>query len=1523
MAKLGKFTAACVAVVFAFGACGSLLGETCTYDGGWDVTPSGAADDIVIVSGDLAWGASLPTRVASWTQSGGTVTFQTQYGAAPFEVTGDVSLTGGTWTHTVNSSAETYRLAVTVGGNFNLDTNATVDVTGCGYALKKGPGFPGGSAGGCYGGIGTNGSDANCYGSVMRPVNLGSGGNHNAGGGAIALTVGKTLTINGAIVCDGFAAKTGRGDSVQYSGGSGGSVLLVANAIAGAGSVSASGGAVTTGYWGGGGRIALVQTGEATDFSDFTGPVHAWPTVKSGAIQDAGAGTVYYETATDGYGKGRVVVDRGASAAGSKAAVFYLDQQEAEFAPREIALQNGAALKVIGGTRTELEVGAVTGPSDVKLTMTVKDMLLKSVAPAEFVPLTNLTVVVSTGVGFADSLIRVDNGTSMRFDSEVSFDGSVVIGNGSTLTISYPFSVSGDVTVLSGGTITHLANTADTDYRVDLTVGGNLTVAENAGISALAKGWPTKVGPGSGTTNYGGGCHGGRGWNASAKTDGDGVCYGSITKPTELGSGTPGNNRPANGGGSVKLTVAGQVINNGIINANGRGASTESSYVCSPAGSVWITCASLSGAGRIEANAYGMDGTTSASNNTLSGGGRVSVWLTGEGADFESYTAAGTFAAYGARNSSRSGGAGTVYLKTGSQAGNEGTLIIDNALASGSKITTWYTDIGSEVTETEVGSVIIRNGGYLHMVDGATLTVNGDWTLEPTGNFLAEQGGGVAFAGADDSHLSGNTTFSFLSCETPGKTIVFADGSTTTIGASGKLVIAGDDTTPVVLRSETAETAWNLAVDASAEVSVSDADIYDSDASAGAEVVGLNSTATRCTNWSVSKVAKGETITWTGAAGSSGWGIADNWDLKRPPQVSDLVVIPADAETMPALSGDSAAVSLTVAAGASLDLAGFAFTVTSNLTVQGELQTVGSEVVTVGGDVTLAAGAIGALPPALLVLNGTDAQTFDANGNRLVAVEVDNASAAGVTVSSSVTANEWTASGVRKLGFADGVTVTVSHRLTLAGAADAALALEPVVADKTWNLAVKGAANVSHVAVSGSQATANRIAALESTDGGNNTGWLFDAVIRTWVGGASGDFAEPANWSGGEVPGEGDSVVIDAVTKVTVSAPVRVREIVLGGSEAAELVANAEVEVAESMLVCGGATATLNAPVSVGGAFLMEPGATVTHDAATTLASTKRITLTVGGDMVVPEGAAIDATGKGGSDSSSPGYPTGSCGAGHGSATVFGTSTGDSYGSVFCPTNIGSNARSNTAPPVRAGGGVVKLTVEGVLALDGRIAADGYMPSGDYSGPSGGSIWISAGRMTGKGSVTANGGPIGIADRPGAGGRIALYLTSPGATFEEFEGMVTAWASYLRSNVLQVPLGTPGTIYRQGPDEADFCGTVSIFNHPSGSAAGSVEYPSPKLASDPRKIGGKIVMEGAGNLNLTANATVADLVMTGSKPKLYLNGHKLRVKAERHALGAATDPDWTQNAQIIPGEDADGNPGKIVWGSIGMMVIVK
>ena len=108
MSKLGKFAAACAAVLVGVAA----FGATCTYtDGNWDTTPSGESDDIVIVSGDLTWGAALPHKVASWT-------------------------------HKANGNAETYRLNVKVGGDMTLAEEAVVDSYNKGFAATKGIGAP-------------------------------------------------------------------------------------------------------------------------------------------------------------------------------------------------------------------------------------------------------------------------------------------------------------------------------------------------------------------------------------------------------------------------------------------------------------------------------------------------------------------------------------------------------------------------------------------------------------------------------------------------------------------------------------------------------------------------------------------------------------------------------------------------------------------------------------------------------------------------------------------------------------------------------------------------------------------------------------------------------------------------------------------------------------------------------------------------------------------------------------------------------------------------------------------------------------------------------------------------------------------------------------------------------------------------------------------------------------------------------------------------------------------------------------
>ena len=148
-------------------------------------------------------------------------------------------------------------------GSLTVNANGSLNADTQGYVAGAGPGgAPAGtSAGGSYGGLGGVGDGAApspTYGSLMLPVDLGSGGNTRccgtipgAGGGALLLTVSGTLTDNGIISANG-----GDGAGIQVGGGSGGSVQIHTATLAGSGSIAANGGAGNE-AGGGGGRVAL------------------------------------------------------------------------------------------------------------------------------------------------------------------------------------------------------------------------------------------------------------------------------------------------------------------------------------------------------------------------------------------------------------------------------------------------------------------------------------------------------------------------------------------------------------------------------------------------------------------------------------------------------------------------------------------------------------------------------------------------------------------------------------------------------------------------------------------------------------------------------------------------------------------------------------------------------------------------------------------------------------------------------------------------------------------------------------------------------------------------------------------------------------------------------------------------------------------------------------------------------------------------------------------------------------------
>jgi len=148
-----------------------------------------------------------------------------------------------------------------VGGNINLDY--------LGYAQANGPGAGGTlsvkGGGGGYGGAGGNASSGALggvtNGSASQPVSFGSGGGQgfasitggSEGGGAVRISVGGTLNLDGNLTANGDY-----GWQDDSGGGAGGSIWITANKFTGTGILGAMGG--NGDLWnggGGGGRIAI------------------------------------------------------------------------------------------------------------------------------------------------------------------------------------------------------------------------------------------------------------------------------------------------------------------------------------------------------------------------------------------------------------------------------------------------------------------------------------------------------------------------------------------------------------------------------------------------------------------------------------------------------------------------------------------------------------------------------------------------------------------------------------------------------------------------------------------------------------------------------------------------------------------------------------------------------------------------------------------------------------------------------------------------------------------------------------------------------------------------------------------------------------------------------------------------------------------------------------------------------------------------------------------------------------------
>jgi hypothetical protein len=986
----------------------------------------------------------------------------------------------------------------------------------------------------------------------------------------------------------------------------------------------------------------------------------------------------------------------------------------------------------------------------------------------------------------------------------------VFIAAGHTVTLTnMPAVVVNSLSV--SGLLTHVGNTTTFKHRVNLQIGGDLTVAAGGRIDVTAMGYTNGYGPGTpgGNDRRSGASHGGKGAQGATTTTWPGETYDSVIAPTNLGSGgvaISGVNSTC-GGGAVLLNVGRTTRIDGLIVANGtNGFGTANSG--GAGGSVYLTTSNLLGGGLVQAN-----GGLAQNNNGScggGGGGRIAVVLTGS-ASFDSVA----LQAFGGTNLLAgdidfSGAAGTVYRRTQNQGTNEGALIIANNGVNGNR----KTEISSNVTDASVGDVIIRDAGTLVICTNQSLVVNGSFSNGYA--FVAQPGSTLQFGGTNPATIYGSQTNANLVCTNAGKTLLFQAGRTNTVEEG--LTFKGDALAKLVLRSSADGTQWRLSVKGSALQTVDYVDVKDSKANVGyaAPITATHSMdSSNNVNWSFTEV--GLTNTWQGASNST-WSVATNWSLGRAPIGTDvMVLIPGGKVRYPALDTERDLSALTMETGSAFTLNGQNLRIIGDAAIGGALTASGAELISFFQDVDFTGGAF-TQAQSTVIIGGTNAQSITSAGQAFYRLTVTNTQTT-VTFADAVSASQYRSlsasvsfGGNLAAGsfwvYSDGGAVTQTF------ASGAAYGMDELyfmgTPGKTQYLRSSGAGawllNVSNVVyvkcvdVQNSDASGGRtINALGSADGGGNPNWVFNTSWKVWTGATSASFTNDANWSPSGAPTATDYVLIDDPHRARIATPVTVYRLVLGGSTQATLEANAPLTVVE------------DAQVLAGGAL--------THTNNTTTAA-YRLSAVVSGRLTVATGGSIDANGKGYASGYGPGAPAGAptssnkrSGAGHGGRGGMGddlVDPGKTYGSIIAPTNLGSGGSYYSSPG--NGGGAVLLTVGGVTRVDGLITANGTNELVNANGAgSGGSVYLTTSNLVGSGTIQANGG-IGYFSNgnsgSGGGGRVAVVLTGSG----DF-GSVTLRALGVTGSFP----GAAGTVYKrtqgQGPNE----GTLVVDNNGVGA----------------------------------------------------------------------------------------------------------
>ena len=327
-------------------------------------------------------------------------------------------------------------------------------------------------------------------------------------------------------------------------------------------------------------------------------------------------------------------------------------------------------------------------------------------------------------------------GAAAVSQSEATLDvADLTIDDGSTLTVAggSTVNVSGLLAVM--GSSTMLLAAKDTAGQVggewvgagvtiqagDLTVeSGSMISADGQGYLGAQTGFAAGLGPGAGAAGNGAGGpgagHGAVGGFSDNWRPG-GAVYGSTTQPTDLGSGgssDDGDDLGGDGGGAIRIAVAGQLANDGEITANGAGG-TGAEGGGGSGGSIWVTTDVLSGAGVFEAQ--GGNGTN---NGGGGAGGRIAVYY----ADAVAYIGFTGSTAIGGGGPHGGGGTGTSgFFDT--FVANHHLRIFENFVVA--------VDVAAQY-----GAVTLADSARLTLGGGSVLTVDGELAVTEGSTILCQ-----------------------------------------------------------------------------------------------------------------------------------------------------------------------------------------------------------------------------------------------------------------------------------------------------------------------------------------------------------------------------------------------------------------------------------------------------------------------------------------------------------------------------------------------------------------------------------------------------------------------------------------------------------------------------------------------------------------------------------------------------------------------------------------------------------------